>query len=100
MIAAGFPLAVAGNVTRLLVIIIVSEAFGQKTGQWVHDNSFFSLLPYIPPIVGIIVIGHLLREQNPEDPVQPPMSGSSKSADDDNSSQTGTGSFQTAEPVR
>jgi len=63
MMAAGFPLAVLGNVTRLVVIIIVSEAFGPKWGQWVHDNSFFSLLPYVPPIIGILLLGHFLREQ-------------------------------------
>jgi exosortase len=63
MIAAGFPLAVLGNVSRLLMIIIVSEAFGQKYGQWVHDNSFFSLLPYVPPIIGILLLSHLLDEK-------------------------------------
>lgn len=71
LIASGFPLAVLGNVTRLLVIIIVSEAFGQESGQYVHDSSFFSLLPYVPPIVGIMVLGHLMREQKPAGPVQP-----------------------------
>jgi exosortase len=73
MIAAGFPLAVLGNVTRLVVIIIVAEAFGQKSGDWVHDNTFFSLLPYVPPISGILVLGHFLREQKkngtPETPI-------------------------------
>jgi len=73
LIAAGFPLAVLGNVTRLLVIIIVSEAFGQKAGQYVHDSSVFSLLPYVPPIVGIMVIGHWLREQKKTDIVEPPV---------------------------
>jgi exosortase len=74
MIAAGFPLAVLGNVTRLVVIIMISEAFGQKWGDWVHDNSFFSLLPYVPPILGILAIGHLLREQKKNGPpIEPPM---------------------------
>ncbi len=73
MIAAGFPLAVLGNVTRLVIIIIVSEAFGQKWGEWVHDNSFFSLLPYLPPIVGILLLGHFLREKKTEKPIDPSL---------------------------
>ena len=74
MMAAGFPLAVLGNVTRLVVIIIVSEAFGPKWGQWVHDNSFFSLLPYVPPIIGILLLGHYLREQKKTGtPSEPPI---------------------------
>jgi exosortase len=73
MIAAGFPLAVLGNVTRLVMVIIVSEAFGQKSGEWVHDNGFFSLVPYVPPIVGIILLGHFLRENKTARPSEPPM---------------------------
>lgn len=70
MLLAAIPLAVLGNLTRLLIIIIVAEGFGQKAGNWIHDSSLFSLLPYVPPILGIIVLGHLLREQPPSDPVE------------------------------
>jgi exosortase len=73
LIAAGFPLAVIGNVTRLLMIIIVSEAFGQKAGNMVHDNAWFSLMPYIPPIIGITAIGHLLRERKQRPKVESTM---------------------------
>ena len=71
MIAAAVPLAVAGNVTRLLMIVAVAEAFGQEYGQWVHDSAIFSLLPYIPPIAGILVLGHFLREETAEDESSP-----------------------------
>lgn len=70
MIAAAFPLAILGNMTRLLGIIVVSEAFGKEAGQMVHDNTFFSLLPYVPPIIGVAVLGHVLREQNQDDTVE------------------------------
>jgi exosortase len=70
LIAAGFPLAIIGNITRLLGIIIVSEAFGQKYGQMVHDSPWLSLLPYIPPIIGIVLLGHFLREQKSEQMVE------------------------------
>ena len=74
MIAAGFPLAVLGNVTRLVIIILIAEAFGQKWGDWVHDNFFFSLLPYVPPIIGILLLGHFLREQKKtRTPLEPPV---------------------------
>lgn len=73
LIAAGFPLAVLGNITRLLGIVIVSEAFGQATGEMVHDNAFFSMIPYVPPLIGIAVLGHFLREQKPRPTVETPM---------------------------
>lgn len=64
MILSAFPLAIAGNVLRLLALIVISEAFGQKKGEYFHDSTFFSLLPYIPAIVGILVIGRFLREKS------------------------------------
>ena len=66
MIAAAFPLAVMGNVLRLLTLIMVSEAFGRERGEAFHDSTFFSLLPYIPAILGIMALGHFLREKKPE----------------------------------
>jgi exosortase len=62
MIASALPLAVAGNVLRLTIIIVVAEAFGQKTGDWVHENTFFSMLPYVPAFLGLGALGSLLRE--------------------------------------
>jgi exosortase len=62
IIASAFPLAVAANVLRLLSIIIASEVFSPAAGQFVHQNSWISLLPYVPAIVGMLVIGHWLRE--------------------------------------
>ncbi|MGV3773009.1 MAG: exosortase/archaeosortase family protein [Verrucomicrobiales bacterium] len=63
IIASAFPLAVAGNVVRLSSIIIASDAFGQKWGQWVHDSSWFSMLPYIPAFIGLALVGFLLRDK-------------------------------------
>lgn len=64
LIASAFPLAIAGNVMRLLALIIISEAFGQEKGHYFHDSTWFSMIPYIPAILGIMVIGHLLREKS------------------------------------
>ncbi len=62
MTAAAVPLAVAANVLRLTTIIVAAEAFGQKAGNFVHENSWLSLMPYVPAIGGILLIGHWLRE--------------------------------------
>ncbi len=62
IIGSAIPLAVAGNVFRLMIIIVVAEAFGQEAGNFVHNNFWLSLLPYLPALGGIALIGYLLRE--------------------------------------
>ena len=65
LIAAAFPLAVAGNVLRLLVIILAAEWFGRSAGNAVHDSGLFSLLPYVPALGGIALMGRLLKSRPP-----------------------------------
>lgn len=65
MVAAAFPLAVFGNVLRMMGIIITADISGQSAGNFVHENWFFSLLPYVPAIAGVILIGRWLREKPP-----------------------------------
>jgi exosortase len=65
LIASAVPLAVIGNVVRLLTIVIAAEIGGQKWGDAVHEGGpagIFSLLPYVPPFLGLIWLGHYLRE--------------------------------------
>jgi exosortase len=66
MIAAAFPLAVLGNVLRLLTIVIAAELFGQKAGSWAHENFVLSLFPYVPMFLGLMGIAHWLREPRRE----------------------------------
>jgi exosortase len=66
MIASAVPLAVAANVVRLATIILASEAFGQEAGNYVHNSSWLSLLPYIPAIAGVLLLGQLLQEDRPK----------------------------------
>ncbi len=61
LMAAAVPLAVAGNVVRLLTIIVAAEAFGQSAGNYVHESGWFSLLPYVPAFGGLLLLGHWLR---------------------------------------
>lgn len=65
MVAASLPLAVIGNVVRLSFIVAAGEIGGQKMGNDVHDSGFFSLLPYIPAIFGVMYIGRLLEKTEP-----------------------------------
>ena len=62
MVAAA-PLAVLGNVVRMLLIIIAAEIGGQDWGSWVHDNSAFSLVPYVPAFLGLFGLGYLLERR-------------------------------------
>lgn len=61
ILAAAIPLAIGSNVFRLSSIIVAAEAFGQKAGMFVHDNWLLSLLPYLPAMVGLFVLGWLLE---------------------------------------
>ena len=61
MMLSAFPLAVASNVFRMMFIVITAEAFGQQAGNYVHESQIFSLLPYIPGIVGLILLERWLK---------------------------------------
>jgi exosortase len=63
IIASAFPLAVIGNVVRLTTIIVAAETFGQSAGNYVHESIWFSLLPYVPPIAGLLFLGHWLGKR-------------------------------------
>jgi exosortase len=66
MILSAFPLAVAGNVLRMMGIILAAEVSGQKAGDFVHENAIISLLPYLPAIAGVMLLGRWLREPEAE----------------------------------
>ena len=78
MIASAVPLAVIGNVLRLSLIVGSGEFFGQDVGNFVHENAFFSLLPYVPVFVGLMYISRWLGAQL-ELPRSATNSGSSES---------------------
>ena len=60
MVASAVPLAVLGNTFRLLVIVVAGEFGGQEWGNKAHDSSLFSMLPYVPVIVGLAYLGNWL----------------------------------------
>jgi exosortase len=59
VMASAIPLAVLGNLLRMLSIVIAAEVGGQKWGNLVHDGGpggLFSLLPYIPAFVVLLLL--------------------------------------------
>jgi exosortase/archaeosortase family protein len=62
LMALAFPFAVFGNLARMLLIIIAAEIGGQKWGNYVHESGIFSLVPYLPAIIGLLIVGRLMEK--------------------------------------
>jgi exosortase len=67
LMALAFPLAVLGNLARMLFIIMAAELGGQEAGNYVHASSLFSLIPYVPAIIGLLVVGRLMEKWRDSD---------------------------------
>ncbi len=70
MVLAALPLALLGNLLRMLSIVIAAEYGGQEAGTYVHDGGpmgIFSMLPYIPAFIGLLILERYLA-----DPIGPP----------------------------
>jgi len=68
LILSAIPLAVLGNLVRMIAIIIAAEIGGQQWGNAVHEGGplgIYSLLPYLPAFGGLLLLGHSLRDRNP-----------------------------------
>ena len=74
VMASAFPLALAANVLRLTSIIVASEVFDPAAGRFIHESSWISLLPYVPAIIGMLALGHWLRENKRRSPSAEPSS--------------------------
>jgi exosortase len=79
LIASAIPLAILGNVIRLLGIVlsanwkydqmiqarqpvVLAEQAAQALGAFVHDHTVLKLVPYIPAFVGMMLLARWLRE--------------------------------------
>jgi exosortase len=65
LIATAVPLAFLGNAFRMMVIVLAAQAGGQDWGNYVHEGGPFgvlSLLPYVPAIVILMVVGRWLEK--------------------------------------
>ena len=53
----------------MLMIIIAAEIGGQSWGNAVHEGGplgVYSLIPYLPAFAGLLLLGHLLHQREPE----------------------------------
>lgn len=66
MMALALPFAVLGNLIRLLLVIGAAEIGGQKLGDFVHENWFTSMVPYVPTFIGLLLAGRWLEEREPK----------------------------------
>jgi exosortase len=64
LLALALPLSVLGNLVRMLFIIFAAEIGGQATGDYVHESSIFSMIPYIPAIAGLLLAGRWLEKKS------------------------------------
>jgi exosortase len=71
LIALACPLAVFANMLRLLMVIVAAEIGGQKSGDWVHDNSITSVLPYVLAFIGFLFVGSRLEKLEAKPAVVP-----------------------------
>ena len=66
LMALAVPFAVLGNFLRLFCIIMAAEMGGQEWGNYVHEGGpggIFSLLPYLPGIFGLLLVGRWLENR-------------------------------------
>jgi exosortase len=63
LVALALPLSVIGNFARLMCVIGAAEIGGQSLGNFVHENEFFSLVPYVPAIAGLLLAGRWLEKK-------------------------------------
>ncbi|MFM2082428.1 MAG: hypothetical protein RL380_1119 [Verrucomicrobiota bacterium] len=61
MLLAAIPVAIAGNVARLTLVIFISELFGQDAGSWVEQKLGF--LTFLIALGCVLGLARLLREK-------------------------------------
>jgi exosortase len=63
MMALAVPLAILGNLLRMLLIIVAAVMGGQEWGNYVHESTLISLVPYLPAFLGLLFVGRWLEEK-------------------------------------
>jgi exosortase len=59
--ALAVPLAIMGNMLRLLMVITTAVIGGQKLGDFFHDNFFTSLVSYVPVFIVLFLVARWLE---------------------------------------
>jgi exosortase len=63
LMALALPFAILGNLLRMLLIIMTAALGGQAAGNYVHESWIFSLVPYLPAIIGLLLVGRWLENR-------------------------------------
>ena len=63
LLALAIPFAVLGNLLRMLLIIVAAVMGGQEWGNYVHESTIISLIPYLPAFLGVLLIGRWLEKK-------------------------------------
>jgi exosortase len=63
LMSLALPLSVLGNFTRLMFVIFAAEIGGQSAGNYVHESSICSLIPYLPAFAGLLLAGRWLEKK-------------------------------------
>ena len=71
LIVSALPLAVIGNTFRMMVIVLAAEFWGHEAGVKAHDSSFWSMLPYVPAIFGLLFLGRWLEKREVQSAASP-----------------------------
>jgi exosortase len=67
-IASGVPLAIMGNMIRLMSIVIAAEMGGKEWGDSVHEggpHGIFALMLYVPSFAGLLALEYYYGDQHP-----------------------------------
>jgi exosortase len=70
--ASAVPLAVLGNLIRMLMIIIAAEIGGPSWGEYVHNSTIISMLPYVPAFVVLLLADRYFYEPKKTVSPKPP----------------------------
>jgi exosortase len=69
MMALAIPFAILGNLLRMLLIIMAAVMGGQSWGNYVHESTLISLVPYLPAFVGLLFVGRWLEKTGSTDSI-------------------------------
>jgi exosortase len=64
MMSLAVPFAILGNLLRMLLIIIAAVMGGQEWGNYVHESTLISLVPYLPVFLGLLLVVRWLEGKN------------------------------------
>jgi exosortase len=70
VIAAAIPLAVLGNLARILIVLIVGRAVSFEAGAFIEQKLGF--LTFLVAFAGLFLLGRQLKEKPDESPAPPP----------------------------